>query len=420
MTKLNVFYEEKKVGELKRDEELTFSFNYENSWLNDPKSFALSIALPLSPETFGNKKTLSFFENLLPEGEVREAIARAHNIESDFDFLKEFGEDCAGAVIVSADEVSPFKGNAQGKKLIDMQKVYEAIDHNHSVADVISETDPGYLSLAGAQDKFPAILHNGKFYLPENGAPTTHIVKVPIRRKKVTESVFNEFYCMELARRIGFNIPKCQVMGEGTHPLFVIERYDRFTDKNGVVHRIHQQDFCQAQGITSESKYEINGGPSIKANYELIKSNVTIKKRVQALQTFLDWVCFNFLIGNNDSHSKNISFLLNDGKIELAPLYDLISTAIYPKLQPEFSFKIGGRNQYHRIGKNQFEELDQELGVKVGTFGERMALVHDKVMKEKDALAEGMTKMFKGTSVSKKVAEEIQTRSKSLHVQKAL
>jgi serine/threonine-protein kinase HipA len=77
MRKLNVFYEQKKVGVLKRDEELTFSFSYEKSWISDPKNFALSIALPVSDETFGNKKTLSFFGNLLPEGEVREAIARA-------------------------------------------------------------------------------------------------------------------------------------------------------------------------------------------------------------------------------------------------------------------------------------------------------------------------------------------------------
>ena len=280
--------------------------------------------------------------------------------------------------------------------------------------------DPGYLSLAGAQDKFPAILENEKLYLPKNSAPTTHIVKVPIHRKGVKESVFNEYYCMELARKIGFNVPNCQVLGEGSHPLFVVNRYDRFLDKKGNVHRIHQQDFCQAQGITSEEKYEAKGGPSIKDNYELIKNNVYFKKRLDSLHTFLDLICFNLLIGNNDSHSKNISFLMVDGKIELAPFYDLLSTAVYPSLKRQFSFRIGDRDEGSRIGKNQFEMLDAELDVKIGAMAERMQIVHDKVMAVKDAVAKRVSDEHKGVKVFKKISEEIHDRSKSLKFQKAI
>ena len=420
MRKLNVYYETIKVGELRRNEDLVYSFAYEKSWLNDAQRFPLSLAMPLESKEFGNKVTLSFFENLLPEGEVREAIGRAHNVEGTYEFLKEFGKDCAGAVIVSENEISPFKENKNEKKIIDIEKVYAAIDLNHSVADVIAEMDPGYLSLTGAQDKFPAILENEKFYLPKNSTPTTHIVKVPIHRKGVKESVFNEYYCMELARKIGFNVPNCQVLGEGSHALFVVNRYDRFLDKKGNIHRIHEQDFCQAQGITSEEKYEAKGGPSIKDNYELIKNNVYFKKRLDSLHTFLDWICFNLLIGNNDPHSKNISFLMVDGKIELAPFYDLLSTAVYPSLKRQFSFRIGDQDEGSRIGKNQFEMLDAELDVKIGAMAERMQIVHDKVMAVKDAVAKRVSDEHKGVKVFKKISEEIQDRSKSLKFQKAI
>lgn len=420
MKKLNVFFEFQKVGELKRDEELVYSFTYDNAWLSFPKKFPLSLVMPLEEKTFGNKVTLSFFENLLPEGEVREAISKSHHIDSDFEFLEEFGKDCAGAIIISNEEVSPFIENNNEKTSINMKNVFKAIDENHSVADVIAEMNPGYLSLAGAQDKFPAIYQDKKFYLPLNGTPTTHIVKVPIQRNGIKESVYNEYYCMELARVIGFNVPRCQVIGEGDHPLFVIDRYDRFVDEKAIIHRIHQQDFCQAQGVVSESKYESRGGPRIKDNYELILKNVYFRKKVENTHTFFDWICFNLLIGNNDSHSKNISFVLIDGRIELAPMYDLISTIVYPKLKKTFAFTIGDRDEFSKIGKNQFEMLDKELGLKSGTMAGRMQIVHDKVMKEKDVVAKRVIGEHKQVKIVHRIAEEIEGRAKSLKFQKAI
>ena len=90
MNKLNVFYEALKVGEFRRDEQLVTSFQYSEEWLKDQSHFPLSLALPLKKEPFPNKTTLSFFENLLPEGEVRKVIGQDRHIESPYEFLKEF------------------------------------------------------------------------------------------------------------------------------------------------------------------------------------------------------------------------------------------------------------------------------------------------------------------------------------------
>lgn len=417
MNTLNVFYEKVKVGELSRNEDLVYSFTYTSDWLNYEKKFPLSLALPLRKEPYGNKHTLSFFENLLPEGEVRNVIERTHQVESSYEFLREFGQDCAGAVIVTDKKRSPFTGNIREKILIDMDKVYQAIEQHHSVANVIAEMDPGYLSLAGAQDKFPAIFEDKKFYLPKDATPTTHIVKVPINRSGVKESVYNEYYCMQLAKAVGLNVPHSQIVGDGAHPLFVIERYDREKDKNGIIHRIHQQDFCQAQGIVSEQKYEAKGGPSLKDNYTLIINNVSIKNRLNNTYAFLDWICFNLIIGNNDSHSKNISFLLRDNKIELAPFYDLLSTSIYPKLKRQFSFKIGGRDDSSRIGKNQLEALDAELALKAGTMSARLKLMNKKIFEHKDLLADEIKKEHKEMKIAHRISEMIEDRSRGFKQQ---
>ena len=417
LKKLNVFYEEFKVGELTCDTNLMYSFSYDRSWLKSPKRFQLSLAMPLQEEAFSNRITLSFFENLLPEGEVRKVLGRSYHIESPFEFLQEFGSDCAGAVIISDEEKSPFTEVKEGEIQIQMEQIYKAIEEKRSVVEVIAELDSGYLSLAGAQDKFPAIYRAGKFYLPIHGAPTTHIVKVPIDRLGVKESVYNEYYCMKLAKAVGLNVPECFVWEEGNQPLFVIERYDRFEDKGGVTHRVHQQDFCQAQGIVSQEKYEAKGGPTIKDNYQLIMENVWIQKRKSHTFLFLDWICFNLLIGNNDSHSKNLSLLLKDGKNKLAPFYDLLCTAIYPQLKRQFSFKVGDRNDASRIGKNQLDQLDELLGLKKGTMVERILLMRNKLIENKDIVVEKIMVAHPKIKIAKRISDLIEDRCKSLERQ---
>lgn len=414
LNKLNVFYEDVLVGVLSKNSELVFSFVYSKEWLEYPKKFQLSLAMPFQKKPFGNKVTLSFFENLLPEGLTRDALEKSHHIKGPFDFLKEFGADCAGAIIVTSNDTTPFKKTKAKEKKIEKGKIYKAIDQKSSVVEMIAEMDPGYLSIAGAQDKFVAIYKNEEFYLPVSGMPTTHIIKVPIYRSGVKESVYNELYCMKLAKAIGLNVSECLVIDHEKHPLYITERYDRFRDQHGEIHRIHQQDFCQAQGIVSEQKYEDKEGPTLKDNYELIKSNVTIKQRATALFSYLDWICFNLLIGNNDSHSKNLSFLLKDNKIQLAPFYDLLCTSIYPNLKRNFSFKIGDRTDASRIGKNQLEMTDKTLGLKAGTMIERILLVREKLLDHKDLVAHKIKENHPQAKIPFRISELIGDRCKSL------
>ena len=95
---------------------------------------------------------------------------------------------------------------------LDMAKVYAAVEAKESVADAIAAMNPGYLSLAGAQDKFAAVYKEGRFFLPTQGGPTTHIIKPPIQHSGIKESVYNEYYCMELARAVGLHVPACFVL----------------------------------------------------------------------------------------------------------------------------------------------------------------------------------------------------------------
>jgi serine/threonine-protein kinase HipA len=362
MNKLVVFYNDEVVGHLDFDKEERLSFQYEKSWLTFKNRFSLSLALTLDEKVYGHLETKSFFENLLPEGEIKDLL-EAHgksSIKSEFGFLQAFGSDCAGAFKILPEKTKLPK-TAKPHKELKLEVIYKYLHERKSLTDVILNKEGGKFSLAGAQDKLAVIFTENKCYLPLDGSPTTHIIKPHVRYFNSThDSPYNEYICMKLAAAVGLNVPAVNII-EGEYPLFIVERFDRIQTKTGIS-RIHQQDFCQAQGITSLKKYESDAGPTFADNYNLVKANSSAP--IKDLNQLLKWLIFNLVIGNNDSHSKNLAFLQTGDGIRLAPFYDLISTSVYKEIGQNFAFKIGGQNLWFKLNKRLFDKLSDELELK--------------------------------------------------------
>ena len=126
------------------------------------------------------------------------------------------------------------------------------------------------MSLAGAQDKLPVALVDGRIAIPLNGTPSTHILKPDIRRLK--GSVQNEAFCVILAGLVGLDVAKVTTGRAGARAYLLVERYDRRISDRGV-RRIHQEDFCQVLGIFPSEKYEFDAegrrrGPGIRQLFE--------------------------------------------------------------------------------------------------------------------------------------------------------
>lgn len=362
MSKLIVYYQEKVVGHLDFDTEERLSFQYDKTWLASKDRFPLSLALALGDKLYGHLETKSFFENLLPEGEIKDLL-EAHgksSIKSEFGFLQEFGADCAGAFKVLPEKVKKNK-TVTPRKELKLDVIYKYLNEKKSLTDVILNKEGGKFSLAGAQDKFAVIFENNKIYLPLDGSPTTHIIKPHVRFFNSTyDTPYDEYLCMKLAGAVGLNVPKVDII-EGEHPLYIVERFDRIHTKTGIS-RIHQQDFCQAQGITSLKKYESDGGPTFADNYNLVKAQSSAP--IPDLNQLLKWLIFNLVIGNNDSHSKNLAFLQVGDAIRIAPFYDLLSTSIYKEIGQNFAFKIGGQNLWFKLKRRLFDKFSAELELK--------------------------------------------------------
>lgn len=77
----------------------------------------------------------------------------------------------------------------------------------------------------------------------------------------------------------------------------------------------------------------------------------------------MNWLVFNYLIGNADSHGKNISLLLTEQGPKLAPFYDLLCTKLYAELTDRLAMRIGGEDRPDWIIARKWQELAEEISM---------------------------------------------------------
>lgn len=98
------------------------------------------------------------------------------------------------------------------------------------------------LSLAGAQNKLPVSYNGEAVSLPKGGAPSSHILKPPIRN--FSNTVFNEAFCMRLGAELGLPVPAVHIL-DSEPPSYLVERYDRTRDNEGRLIRLIRKTFVR-------------------------------------------------------------------------------------------------------------------------------------------------------------------------------
>jgi serine/threonine-protein kinase HipA len=177
----------------------------------------------------------------------------------------------------------------------------------------------------------------------------------------VEDSVTNEGFCLALAASLKLNTARATIKHVQTHRFLLVERYDRSVNAQGQWQRLHQEDFCQAQGVVPELKYQNEGGPNFAQCFDLVR-RVTQPSATHVLR-LLDSVIFNVLIGNHDAHAKNFSLLYVNKIPTLAPLYDTLATAIYPHLTPKMAMKLGSKYRFSDVQARHWDQFAQSAGL---------------------------------------------------------
>lgn len=362
------------------------SFVYDAAWLQQAASTSaqgragavLSQSLPLQAEPFDDRATRPFFAGLLPEGGQRRRVAKLLQAsrQNDFALLDGIGGECAGAVMLLP-PIPPAGGSDKpGPKLVrsehaggepavervrwlDEPALRQLLDELPQ-RPMLAGQEGLRLSLAGAQDKLPVVMDGGRVGLPLNGAPSTHILKPPIAG--IDGSVFNEAFCMTLAGALKLPVAPVQIVRAAGIPVLLVQRYDRIPGTGAAqAARLHQEDFCGALGVPPEHKYQNEGGPDLAQCFTLLR-RATRPSAPQVL-ALLDAVVFNALVGNHDAHGKNFSLLYAGQGTRLAPLYDLLCTAVYPRLTEKMAMKLGGKVRFSEVMARHWLQFAGEAGL---------------------------------------------------------
>lgn len=362
MKRLRVHLLGQPVGILEQTSTGRIEFRYSKDWLQKDGAHPLSQSLPLEDRVFEERECVGFFGGLLPEEHNREIIARNLGISArnDFAMLREIGGECAGAVSLldlDATEVS----HAQNYQSVSEAELSDLLDQLPQ-RPLLAGQNEVRLSLAGAQNKLALYKGADGFALPLNESPSTHILKPEIDR--FPNLVENEAYCLRLAGACGLPVSRAESVCFGKHRCLLVERYDRRGDVDGNILRLHQEDFCQALGISTRIKYQNEGGPGLADCFDLVRRAASAPGR--DLIHLFNGVVFNYLIGNNDAHGKNFSLLYREvrgGRVaELAPFYDLVSTASYNELSPKMAMKIGGQYVPDKLRQSDWERFWERIG----------------------------------------------------------
>lgn len=354
---LSVWFERRRVGAISRVGKAHMAFAYDPAWLRS--GFPLSLSLPLREGAFPQGATRAFFDNLLPEQEIRAKVSKRIQVseKNTYGFLEKIGGECAGALTILPEGEEPAEKPTYD--VIKPPRLGELINQL-TRRPLLAGEDGIRLSLAGAQSKLPVARLDGQYLLPVNGSPSTHIIKPPI--DDLQGSVENETFCMALAKVAGVSVPEVEILD--TFPrAYMVERYDRVIEPGGI-RRIHQEDFCQAMGLPVEVKYQNEGGPGLRQCFDLLGHCENPGEDRNAL---LRLIVFNYLIGNTDAHAKNFSLLYeHPPKPRLAPFYDLLCTGVYPGLATKNAMKIGGQYDPQFTKRANWLRLAEDAGVSEG------------------------------------------------------
>ncbi|WP_017349350.1 HipA domain-containing protein [Pantoea sp. A4] len=327
-----------KVGVLTKHKNGAHTFEYFSGWLSNPLARPVSLSLPLQLSTLTTPAVYNFFDNLLPDSpKVRDRIVARYRVKTDqpFDLLKEIGRDSVGAImLLDVEHNSPdLTVNYEVLSAARLEQVLSAYKIDIPLG-MIREEEDFRISVAGAQEKTALLKTSSGWAIPQGPTPTTHILKLPIGEIKqpaatldMSQSVENEYFCLLMARELGFEVPTATIVDAGSIRALAVERFDRrWVDGGRALLRLPQEDMCQALGLPSSVKYESDGGPGIKDIMQILMGS---SNAIEDQYNFMKFQVFQWVMGATDGHAKNFSlFIERGGSYRLTPFYDILSA--YP------------------------------------------------------------------------------------------
>lgn len=307
---------------------LSYDLDYASHTLGRTGLSAVSERYPVSFELHDEVTFPAFTVDLMPQGEARrglEARLRRDGREpSDWTVLMFGARNPVGNLRVKQSVVAGV-GDPIG---VTRTEVVERGDAYREWAEARGLPMTGSSDTGGASPKLlltadaDGLLH-ADGVLPDELAAKHYIVKFPRgRTRRDAQVLANEAPYLELARMLGLRVGEALSYESGA--LF-IPRFDRVVTERGLLRRGMESMFSLLGEVASGSTLEYE-------NVCAAVAEVSSDPSAELVELVLRDVA-NLALGNTDNHGRNTSLLKQeDGRVELAPIYDFAPMFLDPEL----------------------------------------------------------------------------------------
>lgn len=334
---VNVLIGEQKVGTLATTANHLVAFEYDDEWIRTGYSIS-PFSLPLRKEVYVPKKYEPFeglfgvFSDSLPDGWGRLLVDRLLMKEgmnpAQVDGLNRLaivGTSGMGALAYQPENrLETGRADLSLDQLaLECQKMFETEQSEN--LDVLFQMGG---SSGGARPKV--------FYQMDG---EEWIVKFPSSIDSI--NIGEQEYAYSLcAKKCGIPMPETRLLPSNLNSgYFAVKRFDR--DRGSRFHMVSVSGLLETSHRIPNLDYHI----LMQLTMKLTQSYAEIEKLYRLM-------CFNVYAHNRDDHSKNFSFICNNGEWKLSPAYDLT-----------YSNSIGGEHATTVNGNGLNPGLDDLLAV---------------------------------------------------------
>lgn len=302
-------------------------FSYERSYSGMP----ISLSMPLGGN-WDEDAPARFLSSRLPEnseGRLAMKTALQAGSVSAFDLLP-LTDTVGGLGFTSDEELPEFRSfHLDPCSLNSMSGRIHSIS-SRQTGEWWPEAHPkARFSVAGSQGKFSLAQIGERWYWPTGAVPSTHIFKPA--SPKFPESPLIEDASMDLVAAAGLRTAGHAVgKFDGTY-CYITVRFDRrFVDE--LPRRVRTEELFFALGLDDFDKY---GSKVRDIVFGMRKAGIG----EETIYAWIGQVMANMSAGNCDAHMRNYSVFL-DEKIEMTPLYDVLTTMFWPDLDDAFAIMV--------------------------------------------------------------------------------
>lgn len=302
-----------------------------------------------------------FFQHLGPEGWLRQRQARVAHIaeEDDFGLLLRYGADCIGAV-----------GIRSAVPLADIEPTAE------------TPANPGR-TISGVQRKLLVVKNDGAFQPAGPVGLAPYIAK--FNPDRIPTLVRNEALSLRWASAVlgtkevaEFELGQVGVVNESA---LIVTRFDRTQDGKKLRLEDFAQILCKPRGRDYAGKYDA-GHEDVA---EVIKTH-SARPGIDLDKFFRRLIVFA-LLGNCDGHLKNFSLLETETGLRLAPVYDVVNTALYGEYDRNLALLIDGKKApLEAVTRQALENFGRNIGLPESAIKQAFRDLQEKVRRAESHL----------------------------------